>query len=118
MSIKISSGFCTIIDIHKFDDGHVRFGSEISVNYIKETFQQLDFDVKSFCDLGHIEIFSTINDLIISEECKNRDAFVLYIHTHGIGESVIASDRSRIKINDIIKLFTDECCPNLINKPK
>ena len=118
MFIKISSGICVIIDIHKFDDGHVRFGSEISVKFIDKAFQQLGFNVKTYTDLNSIQIFNVINELIESEECKNHDAFVLYIHTHGIGESVIASDRSRIKINDIIKLFTDENCPILINKPK
>ena len=118
MFIKISSGICAIINICNFNDGHVRFGSETSVNYIKKTFQQLCFDVKSFSDLNHIEIFSTINELIESEECKNHDAFVLYIHTHGIGETIISSNGMRIRTNDIIKLFANENCPNLVNKPK
>lgn len=116
---EISSGICTIIDIHKFNDGHIRENSEISVKNIKETFDQLNFVIKPYNDLKDFEIFYVIDKLIKKEENNYYDAFVLYIHTHGEDECILSANRKKIKINDIIKLFTDDNChPHLIDRPK
>ena len=116
---EISSGICTIIDIHKFNDGHIRENSEISVKNIKETFEQLNFEIKSYNDLKDFQILSIIDELIKKEENEYYDAFVLYVHTHGEDECILSANCKKIKINEIIKLFADDNChPNLIDKPK
>lgn len=41
-----------------------------------------------------------------------------YIHTDGIGHSILYKNNKKIYFNQIIQLFKDQNCEHLINKPK
>ena len=65
--------------------------------------------------MNDTKIIDAINKLIKSK--NNYDANVLYIDSHGKGETIKASNAKRIQIKDI-NLFddlADENCPNLTN---
>lgn len=104
---NISSGICFMINL-QYDDE-----SEICMKNIKEKFEQLNFDIKLYNEFNDIQIFNNLNEM-----CKYKDAFVLYIKSYGTEGNIITSNKNKIKKADIIKLFTDQNCPDLIGKPK
>ena len=64
------------------------------------------------------------------KKCKSFDAFIVYIHSHGIKNTILCKNsyerneqnesvfRRVIHFDKIIELFKDENCENLKNKPK
>ena len=56
--------------------------------------------------------------MIKKEECKEHDAFVLYIYTHGIQDTILCSNNRTLHFHEIIHLFRDENCQYLRNEPK
>ena len=117
---KIIKGFCLIINIIDFDGQEKlrRDGSEENVKLIREAFEYHGFEVENHCNLNDEQIIKLINEKVNNENSKSNDAFVLYIHTHGIADSILCSNNKMIKFYEIIGLFQDEICENLINKPK
>ena len=129
---KVTKGFCLIINIINFDGNEElrRDGSEENVKLVKEAFEYHGFQVKDYCDLNHDQIINLIDEKVNHEKCKSFDAFVLYIHTHGIADHILCKNSYEKNENDeiiitkiinfhqIIELFKDENCKNLINKPK
>ena len=47
-----------------------------------------------------------------------KNAFVLYIHSHGIADLILCSNNKTVRFYEIIQEFNNEICKNLINKPK
>ena len=117
---KIIKGFCLIINIIDFDDREnlKRDGSEENVKLVREAFEYHGFEVESHRNLNNKQIIKLINEKVNNENSKSYDAFVLYIHTHGIADSILCSNNELIKFYEIIGLFQDEICENFINKPK
>ena len=117
---KITKGFCLIINIINFDGNEKlrRNGSEENVKLIKEAFEYNSFEVNDHCDLNDYQMIKLIDEQVNHEKCKSFDAFVLYIHSHGITDSILCSNNKTVKFYEIIELFQDEICENLLNKPK
>ena len=117
---KITKGLCLIINIINFDGNEEfkREGSEENVKLIKEAFEYHGFEVMVETDLNDNEIINLIDEQVNREKCKLFDAFVLYIYSHGIADSILCSNNKTIKFYEIIEIFQDEICENLSNKPK
>ena len=129
---KITNGFCLIINIINFDgkENLRRDGSEENVKLIKEAFEYHGFQVDDYSDLNYDEIIELINKKVDHENCRSFDAFVLYIHTHGILDHILCKNSfeksengeyiitKAIHFHEIIALFKNENCENLKNKPK
>ena len=117
---KITNGSCLIINIINFDGNKElkRKGSEDNVKLIKEAFEYHQFKVNDHCDLNDEQIIKLITEQVENENCKSFDAFVLYIHSHGISDSILCSNNKVIRFYQIIELFQDEICGNLLDKPK
>ena len=127
---KITKGFCLIINIINFDGNEElrRNGSEENVKLIKKAFKYQRFQVDHYCDLNDYQMINLINEKVNHEKCKSIDAFVLYIHTHGIADHILCKNSYEKNENDeitkvihfhqIIELFKDQNCENLKNKPK
>ena len=117
---KIKKGFCLIINIINFDGNEElrRNGSEENVKLIREAFEYHGFEVNDYCDLNNDEMTNLIDKQVNQERCKSFDAFVLYIHSHGIADSILCSNNKAIKFYEIIELFQDDICENLLEKPK
>ena len=62
--------------------------------------------------MNDTKIIDAINKLFKSK--NNYDINILYIDSHGKGETIKSSNAKRIQIKDI-NLFDDENCPNLTN---
>ena len=129
---QIKKGFCLIINIINFDERKdlKRNGSEKSVRLIKEAFKYHGFKVKNYDDLNDYEILNLIDKQVNKIECKSYDAFVLYIHTHGFGDSILCKNSyvkdeanevlltNIIHFHQIIEIFKNENCENLLHRPK
>ena len=130
---KITKGFCLIINIINFDRNEElrRNGSEQNVELIKEAFEYHGFHVNDYCDLNDDEMINLINEQVNHEKCKSFDAFVLYIHSHGLQDTILCKNsfdknendenvvnKKVIHFNQIIGLFSDQKCEYLKNKPK
>lgn len=117
---SIPTGFCVIINIINFNGReHLkRDGSEESVRLIKEAFEYNLFNALLYCDLTDDQILNEINELVKCEQCKEHDAFVLYIHTHGVQDTILCSNNRTLHFHEILNLFRDENCEYLTNKPK
>ena len=89
-----------------------------NVKLIKEAFEQYEFKVEDYIDLTDQQILQLIDDQVNKDQCKSYDAFVLYIHTHGIEDTIWCSNNKRIDFYKIIEIFKDENCEYLIDKPK
>ena len=95
---------------------------------VKEAFEYDWFEVNNYCDLNDYEIIKLIDKQVNHEKCKRFNAFVLYIHTHGIADHILCKNSYEKNENDeitkvihfhqIIELFKDQNCENLKNKPK
>ena len=42
-----------------------------------------------------------------------KNAFVLYIHSHGIADLILCSNNKTVRFYEIIQEFNDEICKNL-----
>lgn len=129
---KIKNGFCLIINIINFDEREDlrRDGSEESVKLVKEAFESYGFNVNHYNDLNDNEILELIDEQVTKEECELYDAFILYIHTHGIADTILCKnsfERNKngqsvltkcIHFHQIINIFKDDNCEALKNKPK
>ena len=117
---KVTKGFCLIINIINFDGNEEmrRDGSEENVKLIKKAFEHHGFQVNDYCDLNHDEMINLIDEQVNNEKCKSLDALVLYIHSHGIKDTILCKNNNRIHFNQITELFSDKKCQHLINKPK
>ena len=117
---KVTNGFCLIINIINFDGNEElrRNGSEENVKLIKKAFEYHGFQVNDYCDLNDDQMINLINEQVNHEKCKSFDAFVLYIHSHGIQDTILCKNNNRIHFNQITQLFSDKKCQNLISKPK
>ena len=129
---KITRGFCMIINIINFDEREdlKRNDSEENVKLVKEGFEHVGFEVNDYCDLNDYEIINLIDEKVNDEKTKPFDAFVLYIHSHAILDRILCKNSyernqlnqvvltRKIHFYQIIKLFKDENCEYLIDKPK
>ena len=128
---KIRNGFCLIINIINFDEREDlrRNGSEENVKLIKEAFQLHRFQVQDYYHLTHHQIISLIDEEVDNQKCNLYDAFVLYIHIHGIEDTILCKNSYQrnqheivltnvIHFEQIVELFKDENCQLLRNKPK
>ena len=129
---KIQKGFCLIINIINFDGNEdaKRNGSEKNVELIKEAFEYHGFQVNDYCDLNNNQVLDLIDEQVNNKKCKSFDAFVLYINTHGIHDTILCKNSyeknekdeivitKTIHFHEIIELFKDENCEYLLDKPK
>ena len=89
-----------------------------NVKLIREAFEHHRFEVNDYCDLNDDQIINLIGEQVKHEKCKSFDGFVLYIHTHGIQDTILCKNSNKIPFHRIKELFKDEKCQYLKNKPK
>ena len=115
-------GVCLIINICNFDDaeGIRRNGSEADVLNLEQTFESMNFLIRSYQDLKRSEFLEVLNDIRTLDH-SDYDTFFCIIMSHGDETGIFPSDvatEDQISIKEIRNLFTDENCESLKGKPK
>lgn len=125
-------GYCLLINNIKFDTIGERKGSEIDGNLLRQTFEQLGFNVVYEENLTAIGMHELL-DLYSSEELASHDALAVIILSHGGDDGIICGTdykkkvkkegekeeiSGKISVREIIEKFNNTNCKSLRGKPK
>lgn len=119
---KMSSkprGPCLIVNNVNFEDDIFpkRRGSDKDASRLKNVFEQLGFDVQLMRDLTSHRMKSFL--MQASASCKYKyDALVVILLSHGTESAIYGTDGIEMDLNDIISLFDNKRCKQMIGKPK
>uniref|UniRef100_L7M0M7 Putative caspase apoptotic cysteine protease n=1 Tax=Rhipicephalus pulchellus TaxID=72859 RepID=L7M0M7_RHIPC len=112
-------GKCVIFNYEHFDNRlklTERTGTTVDAESLKECFSSLGFETDVHKDLTVKETKKTLQGLGKGID-KNDYCFVCCILTHGIRDILYGKD-GKFSVQDVIKPFLGDACPNLCGKPK
>lgn len=99
-----------------------RKGAEQDRENLITTFREMNYTIFYYEDLAREEFHELLAELIKSEYLKQVDSFVCCIQTHGNSynnQTIMEfSDGLTMGIEDVIQMFSNTSCKNLVNKPK
>eukprot|EP00092_Neocalanus_flemingeri_P031123 GFUD01033806.1.p1 GENE.GFUD01033806.1~~GFUD01033806.1.p1 ORF type:complete len:318 (-),score=80.68 GFUD01033806.1:74-1027(-) len=116
-------GLALILNNEEFpskEDYKTRTGSQVDVVNLSDLFQQLGFIVVTQQNLTRNDTLKYLIDFASHPAHASADMMVFCMSTHG-GEKgkLMSSDCLEIDIEaDILRMFTNENCPDLRGKPK
>ncbi|XP_063821974.1 caspase-8 [Ostrinia nubilalis] len=124
-------GVCLIINQEKFHPskesitGNVqsnllgdRLGSTKDKEALKSTMSGLNFEVITYDNINHQEMFEKIKDVVKYRVHDNHSMFMLCILSHGTKGHVYAADSVKVKVEDIESLLDSDEFTKLRHKPK
>ena len=114
-------GECLIINIEKFQEVSGiknRLGSDLDVNNIKKTFEQLNFKVTVKKDLTREELIRCFKEKSMDRALERVGVFVCFLMSHGEEGRISGSDGKHIEIDSILTNFKNDQCDALQGKPK
>ncbi|VDK73373.1 unnamed protein product [Dibothriocephalus latus] len=113
-------GTCLILSVDKFKPALClpgRPGAEIDLQNLQQTFSMLDFDVKIYCNPTAANMTA-----IVEAEAKanhaDADTFVMVLLSHGDDGGLFYGTDGAVYLENLIKPFRGDCCPDLAGKPK
>ncbi|VDD79867.1 unnamed protein product [Mesocestoides corti] len=113
-------GTCLIISVDTFKPAlclPCRPGADVDLKNLEDTFQSLDFDVKSYQN-PTAAMITAIIEAESTASHADADCFACVILTHGDeGGSVYGTD-GPIHLDQLIHPFRGDTCPGLAGKPK
>ena len=95
-----------------------REGSEKDVERFKLLFNKFNYYVEVVENLNKEMFHKKLSAKALDESLKNHDIFVMIIMSHGVEDHVMTSDGQYLSYDEILNLFSNEHCPQLIGKPK
>lgn len=112
-------GPCLIVNNVNFEGDMFpkRRGSDIDANQLSDVFNQLGFQVQCMRDLTSHKMKSFL--MQASASCKLKyDALVVILLSHGTESAIYGTDGIEMDLNDIISMFDNKRCKQMIGKPK
>ena len=111
-------GICLIIHNENFDDNSKRRGSHLDFLNLKQTFENMNFLIRSYEDLSKFEMRKVLTELQGTDH-STFDTFFCIVMSHGDeDECIVTRDMQTIKKDTILNHFTADICPTLAGKPK
>ena len=99
-----------------------RRGAEMDRENLITLFREMSYTIFYYEDLTRQEFYDVMLQLIKSDYLKNIDSFVYCIQTHGNlyqNQTIMEfSDGATVPIEDVIGMFSNTNCKDLVNKPK
>ncbi|KAJ9598225.1 hypothetical protein L9F63_011046, partial [Diploptera punctata] len=92
--------------------------SNIEVERISNTLQNLDFEVTTYRDLSLCEIKREIKILAEETDHSSADCIVVVMLTHGNNNSSLCTRTHNLPVQDLWTQFCASKCPSLAGKPK
>lgn len=113
-------GFCLIIDNHLFSCPklHFRAGSRADAHRLSNVFNQLSFEVKYYQNQTVQQMRLLLTSLSKHEHLSDHDALAVIILSHGEDDAIYGTDGMLLPVNEILELFNNENCSQMIHKPK
>lgn len=113
-------GRVVIINNHKFLNNELkpRDGSDEDVKNVDLLFRNLGFETAIHLDKDASEMLEILVEERNSDYHIDKNMFVLFVMSHGIGDAVCGSDNETLPVKQITALFNNSNCPNLREKPK
>ncbi|XP_067119685.1 caspase-3-like [Centruroides vittatus] len=112
-------GKCLIVnnfDFHGIKE--TRFGSDQDVKMLDSVFTQLKYEVVTHIDKSAEDIKKIFEDFSKDPEHCYADSCIIIIMSHGRKDIIYGTCGDEVKLKDIFKLFNNEKCGALKNKPK
>ena len=111
-------GICLIIHNENFDDNSKRSGSHLDFLNLKQTFENMNFLIRSYEDLSKFEIRKVLTELRGTDH-STFDTFFCIVMSHGDeDECILTRDMQPMKKDTFLNHFTADMCPTLAGKPK
>ena len=110
---KIPQGYCIIINnnIQKYDDETIKEMREVLSD-------QLGFHVQIYSSLSRKGIKHLL-EIVAKIDHSDQYCFVVIVLSKGERERVIyGSDGKKLRVNELVMLFSRDACPSLKKKPK
>lgn len=97
-----------------------RRGGAATGKKAKELFEKLGFSGRIHTNLTKENILKTIENMAkeIDEKPEEPSCFLLFIMSYGNLDMIYGSDSRPLKIKEMQRIFGDENCKRLANKPK
>jgi Caspase domain/Caspase recruitment domain len=99
-----------------------RRGAEMDRENLITLFSEMNYTVLYYEDLSRQEFHELLNQLIKSDYLKHVDSFICCIQTHGTlynNQTIMEfTDGFTMGIDEVIDLFSNTNCKELVNKPK
>lgn len=112
-------GLCLIVLNQFFDDKTKdREGADRDALALAKCFTDLSFDVQLIQDYTAIGIRDKIKSELAKYPHHEADAVCVCISTHGEQGCYLLGKDVTYHLDRILELFSDECCPELVGKPK
>lgn len=116
---KIPRGYSIIVN-NEFKNNVTkeRRGSSLNVKKLEDIFTRLHFTKKIGIDLKSNELLEFLKEISQDSQLEHHDAFIMVLMSHGKSKLFECSDGNYLQFNEITNIFSDERCPQLVNKPK
>ena len=111
-------GFCFINNNFDFEDGCKRIGSDLDVQKLKDTFEELHFKPIIKQNLSKDELLFELKSLAKMKELEDHDAIVISLNSHGYSGYYLCADNEKVNFEEILDIFSDDNCEHLRSKPK
>jgi len=111
-------GFCTVVNNIIFGKSYDRLGSSSDYINIMGNFFQLKFDVFFRGNFETLEMMEYFKNLSKSRRLTKYEFLVVFILSHGKEDKIACIDGQNVLIEDILELFSDEKCPQMVGKKK
>ena len=115
---KKCRGQVLIISNENFKSLSKRDGSSKDVENLKSLFTQLHFDCHVCKDLKALAMDDKLQRFAQKVEHREAEMGVIIVLSHGGEDGICGYDENFLKTEDILKRFTGDNCPGLLNKPK
>ncbi|XP_060520802.1 caspase-1-like [Cylas formicarius] len=112
-------GIALILNHKYFDNvsNKTRTGTEFDMFAMKETFEELQFQVQVYNDLSRMEVLKLFK--YVSQMDHSRcDCLVVVVMTHGKSNGRIFARDHDYSTNEMVGFFSGTRCPSLAGKPK
>lgn len=113
-------GIAVVLNQKRVRKHATRFGTELDVDELVQTFLGLGFDIHSICVLEDQPLKSIFDILKILREhdFSQDDCLCITILTHGNNSGVLLANDYSYNFKSMWKQFTADRCPSLAGKPK
>lgn len=114
-------GLALIINNVMFRDEELhqhRVGSEVDERNLVSVLRQLGYEVCTKRDLDRRGMATAVAEFCSDERLANVDSCVMAVLTHGGHQVLYGVDSRPLEVEEVVRHFSHDNCPNLIGKPK
>ncbi len=119
---KNPRGLCLIVNIYQIDGMPPRRWSNRDTSSLKQLFEQLLFNVKTYTDsthnLNNKNFMSILKDFSQLPDHQDAQSCIICLMSHGEEGYLTTKEGDKILLDEIFQLFNNINCPSLAGKPK